>query len=108
MTLFTVDGKDYQLKMTTAHCVGCEKRLGKNPLNVFIEAQDNKMPKITDLMVILHESMLKFNHGIKFEEVFDLYDKYCEEGGDIMTLIELLVEVFQEAGFIPKDEEVKN
>lgn len=108
MILFTVDGKDYQLRMTTKNCVSCEKRLGKNPLNVFIEAQDNKMPKITDLMVILHEALLSCNHGIKAEDVFDLYDKYCAEGGNLMTLIELLVEVFQEAGFIPKEEEVKN
>jgi len=74
-----------------------------------MEAQDNRMPKISDLMVILHEAMLTCNHNIKADDLFDIYDKYCEEGGDIVSLIQTLVEVFQEAGFIPKeDEDLKN
>ena len=103
MKLLEVKGKEYQLRLTTKACVKCEQRLGKNPLNVFLEASDNKMPKINDLMVILHECLNTCNHGIKIDDVYDLYDDYCEEGNSITDLIELLIDVFKDAGFIPED-----
>lgn len=106
--IFKVNDKDYNLKMTTKGCVNCEARLGKNPINIFMEASDNRMPKISDLMVILHESLQPFNHGMKMEDVFKLYDEYCEGDGDLVSLIETLVGVFEEAGFLPKDSDEKN
>lgn len=106
-TLKTKD-KNYQLRLTTKGCVNIESRIGKNPLNVFIQASENNMPMMGDLMVILHECLNPMNHGIKIDDVYDIYDKYCEEGGDFTSLIEILVEVFEEAGFIPKEEDSKN
>ena len=102
--ILRVKDKDYNLRLNTRGCVNCEKRLGKNPLNVFMEAQDNKMPKITDLMVILHECLIPLNHKVSLDDVYDIYDEFCEGGGDIMQLIEVLVGVFEEAGFIPKED----
>lgn len=106
--LFTVKDKQYNLRLTTKGCVNCEARLGKNPINVFMETSENKMPKISDLMIILHECLNTLNHGLKIDDVYALYDDYCSEGGDIGALIELLVQVFEESGFIPKDTEGKN
>jgi len=93
--------KEYPLRLTTKGCVSIESRIRKNPLNVFMDASENKMPMISDLMVILHECINGANHGVKLDDVYDIYD-------DFMQLIELLVKVFQESGFIPKDDEVKN
>lgn len=108
MKTLKVKNKDYQLRLTTKGCVNIENRIGQNPLNVFIQASEDKMPKMGDLMVILHECLNACNHGIKIEDVYDIYDKYCEEGGDFMSLIELLVDVFTESGFIPKEQNSKN
>jgi len=99
---------EYQLRLTTKGCVSCEKRIGKNPLNVFMEANENRIPKISDLMVILHECILPSNHGIKIDDVYDIYDDYCADGNTLMDLIDLLVKVFEESGFIPKEAEGKN
>lgn len=108
MKYLKTNDKEYQLRLTTKACVKIESRIGKNPLNVFIEASDNQMPRMSDLMIILHECLLTVNHGISLDDVYDIYDKYCEAGGNFMTLIELLIQVFEESGFIPKEDEVKN
>lgn len=108
MKSLKVKDKNYQLRLTTKGCVNIEQRIGQNPLNVFIQANENKMPKMGDLMVILHECLNACNHNIKLDDVYDIYDKYCEDGGDFMSLIELLVEVFTDSGFIPKEEASKN
>ena len=105
MIYLKTNDKEYQLRLTTRGCVSIEARIGKNPLNVFIDASQNKMPKLGDLMIILHECLNSTNHGIKLDDVYSIYDKYCENGGDFMSLIELLIEDFEEAGFIPKEEE---
>lgn len=108
MKTLKVKNKEYQLRLTTKGCVNIELRIGQNPLNVFIQASENHMPKMNDLMIMLHECLNACNHGIKIDDVYNLYDEYCEEGGDFMSLIELLVEVFEDAGFIPKEEDSKN
>ncbi len=105
MKTLKLKNETYNLRLTTKGCVNIENRIGQNPLNVFVQASENKMPKMTDLMVILHECLSTCNHGIKIDDVFKIYDKYCEEGGDFLSLIELLVGVFEDAGFMPKDEE---
>ena len=103
MKLLEVNGKEYQLRLTTKSCVKCEQRLGKNPLNVFLEANDSRMPKMNDLMIILHECLVSMNHGITLDDVYTIYDNYCSEGHSITDLIELLIDVFKDAGFIPDD-----
>ena len=107
MKTLKLKNETYQLRLTTKGCVAIESRIGQNPLNVFMQANDSRMPKMGDLMIILHECLNSMNHGIKMEDVYEIYDKYCEEGGDFMSLIELLVGVFEDAGFIPKDTELK-
>ena len=104
MVIFRTSKNEYNLRLTTKGCVSCEKRIGKNPLNVFMEANENKVPKISDLMVILHECILPSNHGIKIEDVYDIYDDFCADGNSLMDLIDLLVQVFADAGFLPKED----
>ena len=41
------------------------------------------------------------NHGMSIDKVYDLFDKYVEEGHNMYDLIPLFVEVFQESGYMP-------
>ena len=108
MQVLTVKDINYNLKFTTQSFISLENRLKKNPLNVFIEITDNNIPKLSDLMIMLHEALLPLNHGIKLEEVYQIFDSYCENGGNIISLIEVLVKTLQDSGFIPSEQEVKN
>lgn len=103
MVIWKIKDKEYNLRLTTRACTNVEKRLGTNPLNVFSRLSGNEVPALSDLLVILHESINTLNHGISFDALCDLYDDYCDGGGDISTLIELIIEVLQDSGIIPKD-----
>lgn len=103
MELLKIKGKEYKLRLTTRNIIEIEKRLGTNPLNVFMEAQDGKMPKMEGLLIILHGCLTSLQSNLKLEDVYRLYDDYCTEGGNIIKLVELLVKVFTDSGFIPKE-----
>lgn len=107
-TTITIKDKDYKLRLTTKACVEVEQRLGTNPLNIFMKASNGEIPKLDDLLVIWHGSMTSLNNGISLSDMYDIYDDYCEQGGSFVDLIKLLVQVFQDSGFIPKETKQKN
>ena len=42
----------YKLRLNTRGCVEVEKRLGKNPLSIFANVNEENLPAISDLAVI--------------------------------------------------------
>ena len=36
-------------------------------------------------------------------DVYNLYDKYCDNGGNIASLIEFILDVLKVSGFIPQE-----
>ena len=101
MIILTVDNKDYPLKITTRAAMNMEEQLGFNPLNVLLRMKyTEELPKFKDVMVILHNALQPLNHGITFTDTTALFDKYCEEGGSIIALLEIIVKAFEESGLI--------
>lgn len=96
--------QEYKGRLSAKRCVELEKALHKNPLRVFTELEGNALPSLTELLTILHYSLAELNHD--FDE-YEIYDAYCDEGGDITGLIEYLLEVFRVSGFIPKETKTK-
>lgn len=95
--------KEYKLRLNTRACVSLEKALGKNPIDIFMSLDDGTFPKITDIVLILHASLQAMNHGISIDDTYSLFDEYLDNGGSIVDIIGVFVEVFQEAGLIPKE-----
>lgn len=89
---------EYKGRLSAKRCIELEKALGKNPLKVFTD-MNGTLPSLEDLMTILHYSLVDLNHN--FDE-YDIFDDYCDNGGDIGSLIEYLIEVFKVSGLIPK------
>ena len=107
--VFKVNDREYELKFTTKAIVNCEKRLGFNPFEVFSGVADEegnliKLPKFTDVLIILHECLNIKNTGMTLDKVYSLFDQYCQEGGNIVTLSELLVQCMQESGLLGNGE----
>lgn len=103
---FTVKEKTYELRLTTRNVVKLEKELKKNPLSIFLAIENNELPTTDELITILYYS-LKACHNNRFpniDSVYDLYDEYIEEGGNLISLIPVILEVYQVSGIIPKDE----
>ena len=120
MKIINVNGKDYALKLTIGSIKNLEKRLGKNPLNYFIFDVEN-YPEITPFAIMFHACLVNMNHGITEDESDAIlsdwvaeYAKAHEDAPDnapdkdyLVGLINLITEVFQDAGFLPKNKEEK-
>ncbi|MFD1954300.1 DUF6096 family protein [Paenibacillus thailandensis] len=103
-TILNVGLKEYKLYLPAAQAVQLEKQLGgMNPVMVLMEMErSGSFPQITSLLQILHASLQQFNHGTNFNQTLAIYDEFVAEGGNVVELIKVLMEVFQKAGFFPK------
>lgn len=106
--IWTVGGEEYKLRLAARNAVELEDKLGKHPLEVLLELQESSLPKVKDTCLILHAALQKFNHGMTLDKVYDLYDEYIEAGNSIQEVLELIMDIFKTAGFIPEEGEEKN
>ena len=108
-TEFTVGNRTYKLRLTTSGVVQLEKKLGYNPLQMFMGIDNDVLPKLGDMLTVLHQMLQPYNHGITFEETCEIYDAYIEEGHVIWDLMPVFIAAFMDSGFLPKeDAEPKN
>lgn len=111
---FIVGDKTYCLSLATRNIVQLERKLGRNPLMIFvnsvgeIDEQDVRVPSITEIALILQCAMQRFNHGITIDKVYDILDDYTAEGHTIIDLIPVVIELFQVSGIMPKEDDEKN
>lgn len=106
-TEWTVGNESYKLKLGTAGIVKLEEQLNTNLLNVIM---GNSMPALSIMLKITHGAMQKFNHGIKIDEVYELFDQYCDEGGSQSAFMtEVFIPIYQVSGFLSESmgEEMK-
>ncbi len=109
-TTITIGGNEYKARLTAKACVDLEKKLGTNPLNVFMDIATKDvpvLPKLETIITILHVSLQAFQHGITIDKTYELYDKFIDEGHALTDLIPIIIEIFQVSGFLPSDEEVE-
>lgn len=59
------------------------------------------------MLTIFHASLQSLEHGITMDEVYDLYDKYIEDGNSFVDFMNLVVEIVQESGILPKDKKAE-
>lgn len=108
-TEFKAGNRNYQLRLTTQGTISLEKKLGYNPLQMFMGIDEDVLPKLGDMLTVLHTMLQPYNHGITFEDTCDIYDDYIADGHTAWDLVPVIIEVFQGAGFLPKeDAEPKN
>lgn len=106
-TTFNVKDKEYKLRLNAKACVDLEKKLGTNPINVFMKiAETNNLPQMSDIITIFHATLQPFQHTISLNDAYDIFDEYVDDGHNLMDLVPVLIEVFQESGLIPKEGDV--
>lgn len=101
-TELIIGGDSYRLRLNTKASVALEKALGYNAITMFMNIDNGVMPKLGDILIVLHAMLQPLNHGISMDNVYALFDKYVDEGHTMYDLIPLFVEVFQESGYMPK------
>lgn len=105
-TTWKVGEEEYKLRLTSKNTIVLEEKLGKHPLEVIMGIQDQALPKTSDIVFIIYYSLRAYHPTIKLDAVYDLYDEFVSEGNSITNIIQVLVDIFKTAGFIPEEMEV--
>ncbi len=104
---FEAGNKSYRLRLNTRNIVQLEKNLGCNPLGIF--GNGDRIPTITEMVNILHASLMQYNHGLTLNDAYAIFDDYLADGHSITDFIPTIVEIYKVSGLIGKEsEEEKN
>lgn len=99
----------FKLRLDAKRIVELEDKLGgKSPLSILAVVQENKLPSLKDLLLVLHLSLQPYHHGFTLEKVYELYDNFTEEGHTFNEFLQVIIEVYKSSGLIPKEVNEKN
>ena len=92
----------FKLKLGTRASIQLEKNLGYNPITMLMDIDAGKMPRLSEILIVLQAMLQSYHHGYTMDKTMDLFDKYVEDGKTMFDLIPVFIEVFQESGYIAK------
>ena len=101
---FEAGNKAYKLRLTTKAVMALETKIGCNPMMIF-GMSGNRIPTVTEMVHILHNSLTHFNHGITFNDAMGIFDAWLDEGHTPTDFIAVIVEVYKASGIIPNTSE---
>lgn len=108
-TTISVGNKEYKARLNAKACVDLEKKLGTNPLNIFVkmlgDGDNIILPSLGDLIAILHASLQAYHHGISVDKAYEIYDDFVNEGHNIMDLVAIVGEIYKVSGLMPEEVE---
>lgn len=96
--IWEVNGEEYKLKLKTASIVKLEEKYKTSMMNLL--AVNENIPPLNIMLQVTHSALKDWNSNIKLENVYDLFDKYCEEGGSQLDFYQnIYMGIFQVSGF---------
>ena len=101
---FEAGNKAYKLRLTTKAVMALESKIGCNPMMIF-GAGGNRIPTVTEMIHILHNSLTHFNHGITLNDAMGIFDAWLEDGHTPTDFIAVIVDVYKASGIIPDTKE---
>jgi hypothetical protein len=107
MTTVNIGRNTYELRLNTRASIALEKALGFNPITMFMAIERGDMPRLNDMLIMLHAMLQPMNHGMNMDKVYDLYDEYVADGHNLFDLVPVFIEVFQDAGYMAKTSEIE-
>lgn len=99
---FNAGNKDYKLRLNTRNIVQLESKLGCNPIMVF-GVNGDVIPTVATMVTILHASLQQLQHGITYDEAYNIFDAYLEDGHASIDFIKDIMEIYKVSGIVPKD-----
>jgi hypothetical protein len=101
-----VGGKEYKLKLTTAVICQLEDKFKCNLMNIL--QNSGGMPPLAMMLTIAQGAMKTWEHGVKYTDVQNMFDIYCEEGGTQLSfLTNVLIPIFTVSGFFSEDQQTE-
>ena len=101
---WNVKDKEYRLRLTTMGCMALEDKLGKNPADIFIALSEGQLPKVREIVLVLHQALQPFNSGCSVEKAAEILDNYFETGKSLYDFMSNeVMKLFQSAGLLGSD-----
>ncbi len=98
-----VGGRSYRLKLTTSAICALEEKFKRNLLDVI----SGGMPPLAMMLTITQAAMKNWEHGIRYVDVQNLFDKYCEEGGTQLSFMtDVFMEIYKVSGFFSENQQM--
>nr|DAS14325.1 MAG TPA: tail assembly chaperone [Caudoviricetes sp.]DAV19447.1 MAG TPA: tail assembly chaperone [Caudoviricetes sp.] len=100
------ENKELKLRLTSLQATKVEEKIGVNLLKVFMPAEGESfaLPPLKVMLLLTHGALQKYEHGISFEDVSDLYDSYVDNGGDQAAFMaDVVLPMLQVSGFMPRE-----
>lgn len=104
------EDKELKLRLTSLQATKVEEKIGVNLLKVFMPAEGESfaLPPLKVMLLLTHGALQRYEHGISFEDVSDLYDSYVDNGGDQAAFMaDVVLPMLQVSGFMPREEKNK-
>lgn len=104
------EDEELKLRLTSLQATKVEEKIGMNLLKVFMPAEGESftLPPLKVMLFLTHGALQKYEHGISFEDVSELYDSYVDNGGDQATFMaDVVLPMLQVSGFMPREEKNK-
>ncbi|EGU67771.1 hypothetical protein HMPREF9965_1693 [Streptococcus mitis bv. 2 str. SK95] len=104
------DDKELKLRLTSLQATKVEEKIGANLLKMFMPAEGEAfaLPPLKVMLLLTHGALQKFEHGLSFEDVSDLYDDYVDNGGDQAAFMaDVILPMLQVSGFMPREKTSK-
>ena len=104
------EDKELKLRLTSSQGMDVEEKIGANLLKVFMpsEGEAFALPPLKVMLLLTHGALQKFEHGISFEDVSNLYDDYVDNGGDQAAFMaDVILPMLQVSGFMPREKASK-
>lgn len=101
---WNVGGRDYRMRLNTSTICRLEDKLKCNLLTVLTRYGD--LPPLSVMLTIAQGAMLPWEHGIKYDQVLQLFDQYCVEGGTQLSFMtDVLMPIYKVSGFFSQDQQ---
>ncbi|MCY7060146.1 DUF6096 family protein [Streptococcus oralis] len=100
------EDKELKLRLTSLQATKVEEKIGVNLLKVFMPAEGEAfaLPPLKVMLLLTHGALQKFEHGLSFEDVSDLYDDYVDNSGDQAAFMaDVILPMLQVSGFMPRE-----
>lgn len=100
--IWTVNGKEYKLKLTTRMIGALEKKYRTNVMNLVTA---DGMPPLSVMLTIIQAAASPWHHKFKYEKAEELYDSWCAQGGNQMELLsKVIMPTMAVSGFFTEDQ----
>lgn len=94
-----VGGEVYKLRLTTELIIELEGRYKTNLMNIMGEGQGG-MPALKVMLDVTQVAMRPYQHGIKQQDVMDIFNRYMNEGGSQLEFYtSVYMPIFAVSGF---------